>query len=173
MCLHMWQVIVFLSVKKPICMVNYRFVLFCTLLIANIIIICDLQLSIERNVRQHTSIMDMSLSTNYRHNINLLFISHVTRFTEYVNNCISINVGIWYLMSTDNRIKKKGIQTPHSQNSPKIENINAKLIPHDKHIHDLLGTGTAVNKDTFGYSYVKGEKRNNNDSIKVVPGKGL
>lgn len=51
--------------------------------------------------------------------------------------------------------KKKGKQTPHSQNSSIIENINAKLIPHDKHIHHLLGTGTAVNKDTFGYSYVR------------------
>jgi len=42
-------------------MVNYILVLFFILLVANIILICGLQLSIDRYVRQHTSIMDMSI----------------------------------------------------------------------------------------------------------------
>lgn len=70
-----------------------------------------------------------------------------------------------------NKTKRK--QKPHSQNSSKIENINAKLIPPNKHIHDLLGTGTSVNEDTFFYRYAKDKKCNNNDNIKVVPGTGL
>ena len=102
-------------------MVNYRLVLFFILLVANIIIICGLQLSIDRYVRQHTSIMDMSMWTNNRHNINLLFIPHVTRFIEYENNCIGINVGIWYFMNTDYRIKRKQNKNHIARTAPKYK----------------------------------------------------